>query len=153
MLSRKWIVAGVIGLSWCLSAGAELPVATDKVEEVMQTEQAFADTMAKRNFEGFLSFLSEEAIFFSASKPLRGKAQVGQAWKPYFEGTEAPFSWEPELVEVLDSGTLALSSGPVRNSEGKVVGRFNSIWRYEPQSERWKIVFDKGGDVCDDASP
>lgn len=26
---------------------------------------------------------------------------------------EAPFSWEPAQVEVLDSGTLALSSGPV----------------------------------------
>ena len=134
-------------------AVAEPPVTTDKALQVKQTEQAFADTMAERNFEEFKAFLSEEAIFFAGSKPLRGKEQVGEAWKSYFDGADAPFSWEPELVEVLDSGTLALSSGPVRNAEGKLVGRFNSIWRFEPQSQSWKIIFDKGGAVCDDASP
>jgi len=43
----------------------------------------------------------------------------------------------------LDSGTLALSSGPVRDPTGKVVARFNSIWRQEPGGV-WRVVFDKG---------
>jgi hypothetical protein len=44
---------------------------------------------------------------------------------------------------VLDSGTLALSSGPVRSPDGKVFARFNSIWRLEAPGV-WRVVFDKG---------
>jgi ketosteroid isomerase-like protein len=44
---------------------------------------------------------------------------------------------------VLSSGELALSTGLVRNPEGKVVARFNSIWRREAPGT-WRVVFDKG---------
>ena len=64
-------------------------------------------------------------------------------WKPFFDGAQAPFSWEPDQVEVLASGQLALSTGPVRNAQGQVIGRFNSIWMREPGG-RWRVVFDKG---------
>ena len=82
-------------------------------QQVEDTERAFAQTMAERDHDAFMAFLSEETVFFSGDMPLRGKQQVADTWKPYFDGPDAPFSWEPELVVVLDSGTLALSSGPV----------------------------------------
>jgi len=47
------------------------------------------------------------------------------------------------VVEVLDSGDLALSSGPVVSPAGETVGRFNSVWRKDPDG-RWLVVFDKG---------
>jgi ketosteroid isomerase-like protein len=68
---------------------------------------------------------------------------VAAAWKPFFDGPQAPFSWEPEVVQVLDSGTLAISFGPVRNPEGATVGTFNSVWRLDPDGQ-WRIIFDKG---------
>jgi ketosteroid isomerase-like protein len=105
--------------------------------------------MATRDVQAFASYLADEAVFFGGQKALRGKAAVVEGWKPYFEGPKAPFSWEPEVVEVLDSGTLALSSGPVRNPEGRQVGTFNSIWRREADG-KWKVVFDKGCPVCDE---
>jgi hypothetical protein len=71
----------------------------------------------------------------------------------FFDGPTAPFSWEPEIVEVLPSGTLALSSGPVRDASGKRVGTFNSIWRREANGQ-WRVIFDKGAPVCDaDSGP
>lgn len=73
--------------------------------EVADTERAFARSMADRDHAAFLSFLSEEAVFFSGPTPLRGKQQVGDAWKGFFEGPAAPFSWAPEDVQVLDSGS------------------------------------------------
>ena len=121
-------------------------------QQVEDTERAFAATMADRDHEAFRTFLSEETIFFAGESPLRGSQQVADAWEPYFQETEAPFSWEPETIVVLDSGTLALSSGPVRDPAGNTVARFNSIWRLDPQGQ-WKIVFDKGSTVCDDPSP
>ncbi len=71
----------------------------------------------------------------------------------FFEPPAAPFSWQPETVEVLDSGTLALSTGPVRDAGGKLISRFTSIWRLEAPGQ-WRIVFDKGNRVCEEpASP
>ena len=99
--------------------------------------------MAARDFNAFRSFLSSEAVFFSGDQALRGAEAIAAAWRPYFEAPEPPFSWRPETVEVLDSGALALSSGPVFDPSGARVGAFNSIWRREPDGA-WKIVFDKG---------
>jgi ketosteroid isomerase-like protein len=110
---------------------------------VRETERAFAATMADRNFEGFKSFLSEEAIFFAGETPLRGHEAVAEAWEPFFDKPDAPFSWQPEIVEVLASGDLALSSGPVFDPTGKEIGTYNSIWRRNSNRE-WLIIFDKG---------
>src|SRR6202162_4667338 len=82
--------------------------------EVADTERAFAKTMADRDYIAFKSFLSDDAVFFSGSTPLRGKQRVADAWRRFFEKAEAPFSWQPEQVEGLESGGAALSSGPGR---------------------------------------
>ena len=77
---------------------------------------------------------------------------VTEFWKRFYEKPEAPFSWQPEQVQVLESGELALSNGPVRDSEGKLFATFTSIWRRELPGQ-WRIVFDKGERVCDCAKP
>jgi len=130
----------------------EQSTAEELRQQVMDTERAFAQTMADRDFEAFVSFLSEEAVFFSGETPTRGKQQVAEQWKPFFEKPDAPFSWEPETVEVLDSGTLALSSGPVHASGGKLVARFTSVWQLEAPG-KWRVIFDKGNQVCDSPEP
>ena len=112
-------------------------------QDVRETEQAFARTMADRDIEAFARFLSDETVFFAGETPLRGKEAVVTAWESFFTKSEAPFSWEPKTVVVLDSGKLALSSGPVHGPEGEVIGTFNSIWRRE-EPGIWRIIFDKG---------
>ena len=99
--------------------------------------------MGERNLEAFGDFISDEAIFFAEMTVLRGRTKVIEGWAQYFVGQEAPFSWEPDQVEVLESGSLALSTGPVRDPTGKIVARFNSIWRLESPNG-WKVIFDKG---------
>lgn len=116
-------------------------------QQVADAERAFAQTMARRDHAAFTRFLADETVFFARDRPLRGKAAVAEAWKPFFEPAQAPFSWDPTVVEVLDSGTLALTSGPVLDPSGRQIGGFNSIWRRERDGQ-WRIVFDKGCDVC-----
>jgi ketosteroid isomerase-like protein len=115
-------------------------------DEVIASERAFAKTMADRDFKAFTGFLSSEAIFFSGTSVEHGSGAIAAAWKPFFNGAAAPFSWLPDNVQVLPSGKLALSTGPVY-IQGKEVGRFNSIWRLE-SANTWRIVFDKGEAVC-----
>jgi len=133
------------------AAEADPPTARAQLErEVGDTERAFAKTMADRDATHFASFVSEEAVFFAGDQPLRGRAEVARRWAKFFEKPAPPFSWEPDQVQVLDSGTLAISSGPVRDAAGKPFARFTSIWRREAPGT-WRIVFDKGSDLCEAA--
>jgi ketosteroid isomerase-like protein len=139
-----------LGLVAGCASTAPQPQAVDKAElqrQVMATERAFAKTMADRDHAAFTSFVSQEAVFFGSSRVLHGKQEVADAWKKLYEAPAAPFSWEPAQVEVLDSGTLALSTGPVYDPQGKRIAVFSSIWRQEAPGV-WRIVFDKGSEVC-----
>lgn len=144
MMNRGLMMFAVVAIF--LSPARAQDTAADLKQQVLDTEGAFAQTMSDRDFDAFRDFLSEEAVFFSGAEALRGKARVGEAWKGFFEGDDAPFSWSPDQVEVLDSGTLALSTGPVFDPEGNRIATFSSIWRLE--GDGWRIIFDKGCSAC-----
>lgn len=133
-------------LSPAAAAAASAPTLQ---QQVAQTEQAFAKTMTARDHAAFTRFLSDEAQFFGNTTVLRGKGAVAAGWKPFFDGASPPFTWAPDAVSVLDSGTLALSSGPVFDPAGNRISTFTSIWRLEAPGV-WRIIFDKG---CSCAGP
>ncbi len=120
---------------------------SELADDVRSAEMAFAETMAQRDLDAFLTYVADDAVFVGRDV-LRGIDAVKDGWSRYFEDPEAPFSWEPAIVEVLESGSLALSSGPVRNAEGERIGTYNSIWRRDGEG-RWKVVFDNGCPPCD----
>jgi ketosteroid isomerase-like protein len=146
-MKRWWagIVAGLaLGALGAGPGGAETSEAL--AERVRAREVAFAKTMADRDHAAFATSVSDEALFLGPTV-LRGRAAVAEGWKPFFDSATAPFSWEPERVEVIDSGTLAISSGPVRDPEGKRIGTFHSTWRLEEDGE-WRVVLDIGCPPC-----
>ncbi|HEX6852917.1 MAG TPA: DUF6265 family protein [Candidatus Polarisedimenticolaceae bacterium] len=146
MLRNTLVLLALVAAGVNNADSADTPNA-DLKEQVRKTEVAFAKTMADRDHAAFTSFLADETVFFGRSV-LRGKDAVAAAWKRFYEGPAAPFSWAPSDVEVLDSGTLGYTSGPVLDPAGNRVGTFNSVWRRQPDGS-WKIVFDKGCPECD----
>ncbi len=144
----------LLQLTLCLILLAVCPATADEVDhselerQVEAVERAFARSMADRDFEAFKAFLSEEAVFLSGDEVRRGREAVAERWAAYFDEPEAPFSWEPGIVEVLDSGKLALSTGPVYGSNGNRFSTFTSVWRQEEPGV-WRIVFDKGDRYCE----
>jgi ketosteroid isomerase-like protein len=144
--------ASLLFLSLLLSIPCAKSASVQSREElslqIRKAETAFAKTMAARDYATFTSFIAEDAVFIASREVFRGKAAVIRGWKSYFEGAQAPFSWEPAIVEVLDSGNLALTSGPVHDPQGRQTGTFNSIWRREADG-KWKVVFDKGCPACE----
>lgn len=126
------------------SPAAAAQASPDVRGQVLAAERAFAKSMADRSLDAFARFVADDAVFFSDPEPRRGKTQVVEWWSRFFTaGTPAPFSWDPDQVELLSSGALAWSTGPVRDRQGRVVSRFNSIWRRDADGS-WRIVFDKG---------
>lgn len=142
-------IIAVVPVLLASGAATRVPAESpDLRQQVAAVERAFAKTMADRDHTAFESFLSEEAVFLSGTTVKRGKQNVTAQWKSYFEEPEAPFSWEPETVSVLDSGTLAISTGPVRDAEGRRISTYTSIWRQE-QPGVWRIIFDRGSQYCE----
>jgi ketosteroid isomerase-like protein len=150
---RRWRVAPAVAIAaLALLAACATPAPSpgnaELARQVADTERAFAKTMADRDHAAFTAFLADEAVFFTGPTPLHGKDAVAAAWKRFYERPQPPFSWAPADVEVLVSGTLAISSGPVRDPAGKLIATYTSIWRLEAPGV-WRIVFDKGNDACD----
>jgi ketosteroid isomerase-like protein len=147
MLKRRPLLALPAGLMAGCAAN-RMPLDLARLEaEVTQAETAFAQTMADRDHAAFTRFLADDAVFINNRKPLRGKAAIAADWLRFYKEPAAPFSWKPDLVQVLDTGLLAYSTGPVATPDGNVFARFASTWRREPEGH-WRIVFDDGHLVC-----
>jgi ketosteroid isomerase-like protein len=133
------------GTLCALLVGTELhgQVSSPAAQEVFAAESSFAAAFARRDTAAFASFVASEAIFFGGATPARGRAAVLASWASLLAAPSPPFSWHPETIEVLASGTLALSSGPVLSASGVRTGTFDSIWRKEADGT-WRVVFDKG---------
>lgn len=143
------IIHRITLLALCLICAAAAPAAGHEslANAVRAAETAFAQTMADRDFAAFQNHVAEEAVFLSGAEEARGRAAVAARWAGFFEGEQAPFSWQPDIVAVLDSGRLALSSGPVFNPQGERTATFTSTWRLEEDGQ-WRVVFDKGERHC-----
>jgi len=141
-MRKLWI--GIVFL-----AGAAFAATNAELEQqVRQAEIGFAKSMADRDHKAFASFLAPDSVFMDGPlRSSRGAQAVAADWKRFFEGEKAPFSWEQQTVIVLESGSLALSTGPVKDPSGKRVGTFNSIWRKEKDGQ-WKVVLDNGCPPC-----
>lgn len=142
------IQTGLLVVAMALAGAASAETNLELKEQVRKAETAFAKSMADRDHTAFATHVAEDAVFFGSRDVQRGKAAVVAAWKPLFDGPQAPFSWSPAEVEVLDSGTLAMSSGPVLDPSGKRFGTFTSVWHRDKDGS-WKIVLDKGCPPCD----
>ena len=145
-MSHKLILQAAVSLVWCSVAVAHAQA--NLTDQVRSAENAFAKSMADRDPAAFASLIGDEAVFFGNQSVMRGRDAVVAGWKRYFEGTPAPFSWKPTEVEVLQSGTLAMTSGPVFDPQGRRIGTFNSIWQRQKDGS-WKVIFDKGCPPCE----
>ena len=140
---------------WMLDAGAAtLPTPVDLATisaEVKAAETAFAKTMADRRLDQFTDFVAEDAVFMGAA-PNIGRAAIVEKWSGFFKGDKAPFSWAPDAVAAATDGRTAISTGLARDPAGKVISRFTTIWRKDPDGH-WRAIVDQGVDVPDCIAP
>lgn len=134
-------------LSAACSTTVPLQPQAELQAQVRAAETAFAQSMADRNFAAFGSFVADDAVFINGGQPLRGKAAILAFWQRFFNSPVAPFSWRPELAEVVTSGGLAYTEGPVSLPDGTISAKFYTTWR-RTAAGQWQVVFDNGYKVC-----
>jgi ketosteroid isomerase-like protein len=147
MTSRRTFLLSAAALPMLSDHTHAQPAHGDRAAEVRAAEIAFAATMARRDQKAFATFIADDAVFMNGGKPLRGKAAVVEHWTRFFSEPVAPFSWQPEIVEISSGGTLGYSEGPVRSSSGEQASRYYTTWQRNPDG-RWLVVFDAGYAVC-----
>lgn len=138
----------VLFLAGCTTAGMQQQTARldhdTAVAQVREAETQFAKAFADRDRARFLSFVADDTTFIGGRRTLHGKTEMSEVWGKFFDEPQAQFSWNPERVEVNGDGTIGLSSGPVRDKDGKEISTYSSIWQRQSDGT-WKIIFDGPG--------
>ncbi len=139
----KHSIIAVLGILICAQADAGIE------DDVRCREIGFSRAAEQQDLAAFRSFIDADARFASNSV-LRGVDDIATAWTVFFEDGGPTIKWRPQIVEVLENGTLALSRGPYRvrtpDEDGTIVeqwGTFNSVWRLNSDG-KWRVVFDAG---------
>lgn len=118
-------------------------------QAVTCAEIDFSMSVENRDPDAFAALVHSDARFVGGGVH-RGRDAVVEAWAPFFDEEGPRLTWRPMIVEVLESGDLALSRGPYRlqtlDENGTIVeqwGTFNSTWQRQPDGQ-WQVVFDAG---------
>jgi uncharacterized protein (TIGR02246 family) len=132
-----------------LLAALASPAMADVTDDVRCHEIRFSRSVETQDPVAFASFIDDDARFISDAVN-RGPEAIATAWSAFFVDDGPRIKWRPQLVEVLEDGSLALSRGPYRmtvvDEQGNATehwGTFNSVWRLQ-EDGNWKIVFDAG---------
>jgi ketosteroid isomerase-like protein len=139
-----------------LSVDAQTPApnlqaATD---QIVKSDAAFAQSVAEKNREKFLSFLSEPTTFNGGTPgELRGRDAVMKAWSDFFAPDGPALTWEPIKGEVFPPGLVGYTTGRSilrrKGADGKVTeqhGQYLTVWRKQTDGS-WKVVFDTGANL------
>lgn len=119
---------------------------TTWIEEIKQTEKAFADMLAREGMhDAFVAFAAEDAVLLRNEELIVGK----QAIDDYYRGVNATgLVWEPDHIEVAGSGDLAYTYGKYtytyQDKEGNIqqsTGVFHTVWKRQNDGS-WKYVWD-----------
>jgi ketosteroid isomerase-like protein len=139
---------------FALNAHLALADEAEAIAAVRCTEISFSLSVENEDRDAFESLIDEDARFVGGSA-IRGRANIVDAWSVFFDKDGPDLIWRPQIIEVLESGDLALSRGPYRlrsrDENGDEVvewGTYNSVWRKNSNGE-WHIIFDAGNGSAD----
>jgi len=118
-------------------------------EKVMNISREWSEVAAKGDVEKTLSYWADDAFVMSAGHaPLNGKSAIRKMVEDSYEIPGFRISWDPQRVEVSESGDMAYiienSAVSFTDSTGKQVTLKNkavSIWRKQPDGS-WKNAVD-----------
>ena len=101
------------------------------------------------DFEGFMSFLDEDVVwYFCSLPPLKGRDAVRSFYQKPYENNAFTLTWTPEKIDVSISGDIGYTHGTyivvfASSSEKKPeqIRNYATIWRKQIDST-WKVLLE-----------
>jgi len=142
-------VAGL--LATATPARAQLTTHAAEAAQIMKADADFAQAVAAKNRERFLSFLADVTTFNGGSpSELHGRDAVMKEWNDFFMADGPTLSWTPTRGEVVGAGDLGYTTGQSlfrgKGPDGKMVerrGEYLTVWRKQRDGS-WRVIFDTG---------
>jgi ketosteroid isomerase-like protein len=146
------VLAGVTIAS--LGAQAPAPSLQAAADQIVKSDAAFAQSVAEKNREKFLSFIAEATTFGGGTaNELHGRDAVMKAWGDFFTPNGPTLSWTPTKGEVIGAGDVGYTTGNSvfrqKDASGKVTerrGQYVTVWKKQSDGS-WKVIFDTGSNL------
>ena len=134
-----------------IDAQAPTPNLPAAANEIVKSDAAFAQSVADKNREKFLSFIADVTTFSGGSpNELHGRDAVMNAWDDFFAPDGPTLTWTPIKGEVIGAGDVGYTTGRSllrqKSADGKVTerrGQYVTVWRKQTDGS-WQVVFDTG---------
>lgn len=118
---------------------------------IMKADADFAESVAQRNRERFLTFVAEITTFGGGTTgEVHGRAAVMADWNDFFTPGGPTLSWTPTRGEVIGAGDLGYTTGTSifrsKGPDGATTerrGEYLTVWKKQRDGS-WKVAFDTG---------
>jgi ketosteroid isomerase-like protein len=129
----------------------QAPAATAAVEQILKADADFAQSVANKDRERFLSYVADVTTFSGGTpNELRGKDAVWKAWADFFAPDGPTLTWAPIKGDVIGAGDIGFTTGRSvfrsKSADGKVSerrGQYLTVWKKQVDGS-WKAIFDTG---------
>jgi len=150
LYERAVLAAAALCLTAASPAAAQVAHAAETAQ-IMKADADFAQAVADRNRERFLSFVADVTTFNGGSpSELHGRDAVWKEWSAFFSADGPTLSWTPTRAEVVGAGDLGYTTGRSvfrgKGPDGKMAerqGEYVTVWRKQKDGS-WKVIFDTG---------
>lgn len=140
------LIVGLLLLS-CENEGDQNLIIKYKAE-ILETERAFVNLVKEKGLKiAFTRYASENAVLKRGNNLIKGKKAIEEYYENY-KYPNARLEWEPEFIDVSDSGDLGYSYGHYKfeaiDESEKVIedsGIFHTVWERQNNGE-WRYVWD-----------
>jgi ketosteroid isomerase-like protein len=147
---RAVLAAAALCLAAVSPVAAQAPHAAEAAQ-IMKADADFAQAVADRNRDRFLSFIADVTTFNGGSpSELHGRDAVWKEWSAFFSPEGPTLSWKPARAEVVGAGDLGYTTGRSvfrgTGPDGKTTerqGEYVTVWRKQRDGS-WKVIFDTG---------
>jgi ketosteroid isomerase-like protein len=137
-----------------IGAQAPAPNLQAAADQIVKSDAAFAQSVAEKNREKFLSFIADVTTFSGGTpNELHGRDAVMKAWGDFFAPDGPTLSWIPSKGEVIGAGDVGYTTGRSvfrqKGADGKVTerrGQYVTVWKKQVDGA-WKVVFDTGSNL------
>jgi uncharacterized protein (TIGR02246 family) len=145
---KKNILIGLVLLTFC-SCSQQKVDSKSEGEKVMQTSREWSQVASTADIEKTLSYWADDAVVMLAGQPiLNGKKDIRKMVEESFKTPGFKISWEPQSVQVSESGDMAYlvekESISMNDSSGKTMTLYSNgvtVWKKQTDGS-WKNVVD-----------